>query len=234
MWATFIAPAFVVTINFLIYFNRPELFSANEANPWILFTNNSLSIWCIFMMPMFITLITFYINFTEHRANGWKYIYSLPLPKFSIFSAKFIVGLIIVFISTIVYYILNYLAIKTLSIIYTNVPFENYSSALQILFTFMNVFIAGIEILAIQFFVSLLVHNFIFPIGFDVSLTVATAMLLRWEHSDLIPYAYPFYARMVLDVGELNNLSETTILSIVVGIIFFIVGYVFHWRTNIK
>ena len=234
MWSALIAPAFAVLINFLIYYSRPELFGSHEISPALLFTSNSLNTWCLLMMPLFVTLITFYVNYTEHKANGWKYIYSLPLPKISVFSAKFFVSVVIVFFSMALYYILNYAAIKILSVMYPDIPFRSFNDSITLLIAFSNVFIASLGILSIQFFVSLVVNNFVFPIGFGVILTFANAMLLRWEHIIYFPYSYPFFSISALRTSNVVFLSETVVYSLIAAAFVFTAGYFVHWRTNIK
>lgn len=235
MWAAIIAPVFMVTINFLIFYSRPEIFEKSDTNPWLQFTIFSLNSWTLLMMPMFITLLTFYVNYTEHRASGWKFIYSLPLPKLSIYSAKFIISLVIFFLTIMLYYVLNLGAIHVLAAIYPDVPFGSYNETLNLFIGFIKLFIGSIGILAIQFFVSLLVNNFVFPIGFGVFATIANATLLRWEHSHFIPYAYPFFSIKDLVMGTSSTFaSEPLILSVLVGMAFLIGGYLIHWRVNIR
>lgn len=235
MWSAIIAPIFMVTINFLIFYNRPELFESGEKNPWIEFTLFSVNSWSILMMPLFITLLTFYVNYTEHRASGWKFIYSLPLPKFSIYSAKYLMSLVIFFVMIVLYFLFNLTAIHSLSAIYPQVPFESANETMNLFIHFMKMSVAAIAILSIQFFVSLLIHNFIFPIGFGVFATIANATLLRWEHSHFIPYAYPFFSIKGLVTGEsVPFFGEPIILSLLVGAAFFIGGYLAHWKVNIK
>lgn len=235
MWSALIAPFFMVTINFLIFYNRPELFESAEKNPWIEFTLFSVNSWSILMMPMFITLLTFYVNYTEHRASGWKFIYSLPLPKLSVYSAKFVISLLIFFVMMLLYYVLNLTAIHALSAIYPNVPFESTDQTSKLFFYFSKMSMASIGILSIQFFVSLLVHNFIFPIGFGVFATIANAVLMRWEHSHYIPYSYPFFSIQGLFGGNQTwFISEPVILSLLVGAAFFVTGYLAHWKVNIR
>ncbi len=235
MWSAIIAPIFMVAINFLIFYNRPELFEEGALNPWLQFTMFSIKSWSILMMPLFITLLTFYVNYTEHRASGWKFIYSLPLPKLSIYSAKFIISLAIFFFTMMLYYVFNLGAIQLLAFIYPEVPFGSYNEIGNLFIVFNKLFLASIAIMSIQFFVSLLVNNFVFPIGFGVFATIANATLLRWEHSHFIPYAYPFFSINKLFAGQPNVfISESVLLSLLVGSAFLIGGYLAHWRVNIK
>ncbi len=234
MWSAVIAPIFIVAINFLIFYNRPQLFEEPETNPWIVFTTFSMNSWSILLLPLFITLLTFYVNYTEHKASGWKYIYSLPLPKLSVYSAKFIISLIILFSAMTLYYVLNLAAIETLSEIYPNVPFNAFDESVILMKIFGGVFIGALAILAIQFFVSLLVHNFVFPLGFGVFATIAHAMLLQWEHANFLPYAYPFMAKQQITFTEMNISPDPMLLSVLVASLFFIMGYIIHWRVNIN
>ncbi len=235
LWGAIIAPIFIITIDFLIFYSRPEIFESSDTNPWIQFTLFSVNSWSILMMPLVITLLTFYVNYTEHRAGGWKFIYSLPLPKLSIYSAKFIISFIIFFVMMIIYSVLMLTAINILAIIYPQVPFDSSNETMNIIFHLIKMSFASIAILSIQFFVSLLVHNFVFPIGFGVFATIANAILLQWEHSHFLPYAYPFFSLQSLTSNaDFTFFSESVILSLLVGSAFFIVGYLAHWRVNIK
>lgn len=234
MWSAVIAPVFIVVINFLIFYNRPQLFDDPETNPWLVFTTFSMNSWSILLLPLFITLLTFYVNYTEHRAGGWKYIYTLPLPKLSVYSAKFLISLLILTVAMILYYVLNIVAIESLSLIYPNVPFDSFSESVNLVKIFGAVLIGALAILSIQFFVSLLVHNFVFPLGFGVFVTIAHAMLLQWEHANFLPYAYPFMAKQQLVFPEMSINPDPMLLSVLVAALFFILGYVIHWRVNIN
>ena len=44
LWGTILAPLFVVTVNFLIFFSHPELLYKEGTNPWLKLGGNAINI----------------------------------------------------------------------------------------------------------------------------------------------------------------------------------------------
>ena len=103
LWATFLAPMFVVTVNFLIYFSHPELLAKQGTNAWVKMSGNATNIYTILMLPLLITLIAFIVNNVEHKANGWKHLFALPVSRTNIYISKILIAAGMILLSLFVF-----------------------------------------------------------------------------------------------------------------------------------
>jgi len=94
----FALPFLVGLLEFFIVW-RTKKFPAGF-NLWQTLPTNSFQVWAIFMLPLLITLETALLNGIEHSDKQWKHIFALPVPRHSIYLAKFIVAQALILIST--------------------------------------------------------------------------------------------------------------------------------------
>jgi lantibiotic transport system permease protein len=234
IWTALIFPLFVVFMNFMIYFNRPKMLIGADVNPWIFMTRNAVTVYSVLFLPLFIAVITFYINFNEHKSNAWRQIYALPVPKGSVYLAKFFVSAAIISASMLFFYIINYLSMILLIPLQPDIPFAKYSFDSIIAATFIKITIASMGIAAIQFLISILSGNFIYPLGFGLLATFAGVFLVQWEKIIYYPYSFPFQASLDLAKNNYSIINQNTVLSIITAVVFVATGYMIHFRLRIK
>lgn len=234
IWTALIFPALVVFMNFMAYQNRPKMMFAGANNPWILISRNAVSIYSILFLPLFIAIITFYVNYNEHKSNAWRQIYALPIPKGSVYTAKLFISFIIICLSMLFFYLINYFSIAALKSLHPELPFDKYMFDSIIWITFIKITIASAGILAIQFVASILFSNFIIPLGFGLIATFAGAFLMQWKNIIYYPYAFPFQACMDLTKSNYAVFNQNLIFSIIVFLLFSTTGYFIHLRRRIK
>jgi hypothetical protein len=96
----FVLPFFVALLQFFVIWRTKKF--APGFDLWQTHPTNSFQIWAIFMMPLLITLETALLNGIEHSDKQWKHLFTLPVPRRSIYFSKFIVALGLILISTMV------------------------------------------------------------------------------------------------------------------------------------
>lgn len=94
----FVLPFLVALLQFFIVWRTKKF--APGFDLWETLTSTSLQIWAVFMMPLLITLETALLNGIEHSDKQWKHIFSLPVPRHSVYFAKTLVAQALIFIST--------------------------------------------------------------------------------------------------------------------------------------
>jgi lantibiotic transport system permease protein len=233
-WSALIFPAMITFLNFMIYLNRPKLLIESTGNTWILFTRNSLTMWGMLFLPLFIGIITFYINYVDHKANGWKHLYALPIPKWSIYTSKLIISILVVALSTVFFFIINYSTMKFLQLINPAIPFYKHMFPSIIMMIFLKTMLASMGIIAIQFVISILFQNFLYPLGFSVIATFSALFLFGWEKIVYYPYAYQAFAARDLVTGNSALFINPVIFSIVCFLIVSFTGYFIHSRLRVK
>jgi len=94
----FVLPLLVALLQFFVLW-RARKFGA-DFKLWETLPKNMLAIWAIFMMPLLITLETALLNGIEHSDKQWKHIFALPIPRHTVYLAKFVVAQVLIAIST--------------------------------------------------------------------------------------------------------------------------------------
>jgi lantibiotic transport system permease protein len=234
IWTSLIFPFLVVFMNFMIYFNRPKMIQYPEVNPWLVISNNAVMMYSLLFLPIFIAIITFYVNYNEHKSNAWRQIYALPVPKGSVYVAKLFVSVAIVCTSMIFFYSLNYFSMILLKTLLPAIPFARYAYDSIIAITFFKITLASLGIIAIQFVISIMSGNFIYPLGFGLVATFAGVFLIQWENIIYYPYSFPFRAAMGLTKHNYDIINQNTIFSIITAAVFITAGYFVHFRVKIK
>lgn len=234
IWTALIFPALVVFMNFMIYHNRPKMLLSAEMNPWVMVTRNSVLIYSILFLPLFIAIITFYVNFNEHKSNAWRQVYALPVPKGSVYASKLFISFIIICLSMLFFYCIHYLSMILLKSLHPAIPFDKYVYDSIIWITFIKITLASAGILAIQFVISILSGNFIYPLGFGLIATFAGAFLSQWEKIIYYPYSFPYQATMDMIKNNYSVFNQNIIFSIITLIVIGAAGYFIHSRLRIK
>lgn len=103
----FVLPLLVALLQFFALW-KSRKFGA-DFKLWEMLPTNMLGIWAVFMMPLLITLETALLNGIEHSDKQWKHILALPIPRHTIYLAKFVVAQILIAASTLVLCVLTVL-----------------------------------------------------------------------------------------------------------------------------
>jgi hypothetical protein len=86
----FICPALVVLLMVMLAVNSGA--SVVEARGWYGLWAGTNSLWCYFMLPLYIALVTTLLNGTEHHNGTWRLMLTLPIKTWQLFVAKAILA----------------------------------------------------------------------------------------------------------------------------------------------
>lgn len=93
-------PVIIVLLVFGIYVQRGE--KAAGANVLTGFAQQILTIWTIILFPLYAALAAALLAALEHQNETWKHMLALPIKRYNIFLAKWIAGLGLLFLSSLV------------------------------------------------------------------------------------------------------------------------------------
>jgi len=94
----FVLPLLVALLQFFALW-RTRKFGA-DFHLWETLPKNMLGIWAVFMMPLLIALETALLGGIEHSDRQWKHIFALPIPRHTVYLAKFVVAQVLIAAST--------------------------------------------------------------------------------------------------------------------------------------
>jgi hypothetical protein len=193
-WLAAGAPFFVVFLAFNITYFQGENFIKPGTNPWGNFLHIIRELWGFFFFPMYIALQSVLLLSIEHQANTWKYVYSLAVPRWTVYFGKLILSVGLVWLCVALLYVFTELAGLLLALLKPELGFGKYSISPLLLRGYSKMVLAGLGIVAIQHLVSFRLHNFIFPAAFGFALTVAGIALIGQHAHQYLPYSFPALA----------------------------------------
>jgi len=236
-WLTIISAVIFPLLLFIVYLVKHEKLVPNPGeNPWDEFMFKQIKNTIPFLIPMFIVLITSLIIQVEHKSHGIKHLFSLPIPKWSVYFGK----LSIVIISIVTTYIYFFLAIvlfgHLLGVFYSDLGFldvqpDYWRSAKMLGMSF----VASLGIVGIQFWMSFRFKNFIVPLGIGMTMVIMGLVISRAPESIYFPYSYnvlsiSYGVQMPLTFG----ISSITVYSLLCFVVTCIFGYLDVKRLNVK
>lgn len=96
---TVIAPLIVVLFQFLQMLDRGRA-KPPDGVAWQRYTDGTLALWSLFMLPLLIALETALLAGLEHGPGTWRNLFALPAPRWSTYAAKQLAALIAVLTAT--------------------------------------------------------------------------------------------------------------------------------------
>lgn len=236
-WLTIISAIIFPILFFIAYLLKHEnLVPAAGVNPWEKFMTTQIENSIPFFIPMFIVLITSLIMQVEHKSLGIKHLFSLPVPKWSIYFGKLTIVIFAITTTYIYYYVTILLTGVLLSAIHSDLAFLDFQPEhLKFIKVLATSFIATLGIIGIQFWLSFRFKNFIIPLGIGMFLAIIGIILSQATQSIYFPYSFSVLSVSLGDKMPLTfGISSITVYSIFCFIITTILGYLDIKRLNIK
>lgn len=194
LWMVFIAPLVVVTLQFLLMWQRGETTSRFITNPWTLVYLSVFNFYAIGMLPLFITLETALLAGIEHNQKAWKQLFALPVPRATIITAKLLVAAGLIALSCLVLVFAAVACGYLLAAMFPAIDFSSGPPWGEMFAGAASIFIASWLILALHSWVALRWPSFAFASGFGMSATVGIALIASSKYWKVYPWALPVHA----------------------------------------
>ncbi|WP_395627232.1 ABC transporter permease [Daejeonella sp.] len=176
------------------FYNHAEKMANYSAEmQWMRFSMAFIGVMGSLLLPLIIIFQSFSINNIEHRAEMWKSLFTLPISKWSIYSAKFVYALLLNALCLSLFATLILLSGIILDLLKPELKFNEFNFSAILYKLHLKLFLASTGILAIQFLFSLLWADFLKPMGIGLILTVFGIITanLGWKYAFTIPYTHP-------------------------------------------
>ena len=214
LWMVVIAPLVVVgLISLLIYFQAGPKKHYESDEAWRTFISGIVGLWSLLMLPLFVTLESALLAGLEHNEKQWKYLFTLPVPRWTIYLAKLLVCLMMVTVCT---FILG-IGIMGAGIILGQLlpQFKTFWRDIPWLEIFRGVVLTSVAawlIVAIHTWVSLRWRSFTVSVGFGMSATIIGFLL---SQSDKWGKFYPWS----LPANTFTNGGENMLFALLFSIV---------------
>ena len=205
-WLAIVSGIVIPALTVMIYMNTAHQGMQQTVMevPWQTTALGEISTMIALILPASVILITAIVLYVEIRNNTWKHVLSTPRTLFNIHLSKFItVQYNVLKIFFIIYLLVgafvvlhNYLGIQIFNL------YQSPKS--QIFFPLIGWLYISIQpVTIIQYILSYLFRNVIFPISIGLILTVGSVIMGNNINAAWFPYAYP--RELILNTFDLSR-----------------------------
>lgn len=248
-WSAVLLPLMLCLMIFVGFFLRKDI-SPNTPGAvlWLQFAGLILAVMGSFLVPMLIIFIAYSVNNIEFKADTWKTLFSLPISKFSVYSAKYFYAFFLIFLCLALFVLFTLGFGDFLGLIKPDLKFSEYSIASLLSQLYFKFFLASLGILSIQFLLSLLFSDFLKPMGIGFIGTISGNILAAndWKYAYLFPYSHPMMVLKAISQGKggkhptpvpeitIEMFTKDTWVSLAVALVVFIAGYFIVLKKSVK
>ena len=247
-WCAVLLPLLICLLLFVGFFNKSErLANMPGMMVWLQFAGAILAVMGSLLLPMLIIFIAYSVNSIEHKADTWKSLFSLPIPKWSIYSAKYFYAFFLVFLCLALFVLFTLGFGNFLSTLKPELKFNEYHIEKLLVQIYFKLLLASLGILSIQFLLSLLFRDFLKPMGIGFIATIAGVIFVNvdWKYAYLYPYSHPMLTIKGLVKNRMNTVGDMPQLtvdiftkdifvSLGVAVAVFILGYFIVLKKSVK
>ncbi|MHA4896702.1 ABC transporter permease [Pedobacter sp. PWIIR3] len=203
---------------------------------WMTYSGSALGVMGMLILPFYVLFMAFSVNNIEHKNDTWKTLFAQPLNKFSIYGAKYLYALLLIFICLALFVLLTYMSGNLLHYLVKGFKFNEFNPLESLSKIYLKLFLASLGILSLQFIASLIWSDFLKPmglgfIGIIMGIIVATK---HWEYAYMIPYSHPIMTLSASKGKDSIYFSQEIYSSLIYAAVFFIFGYFIVARKSIK
>lgn len=244
-WAAVLLPVLISVLVFFAFYSKSAKFVQYPGIIiWTLFSGAILNVMG-FLLPFFVIFIAYSSNSVEHKADTWKTLFSLPIPKWSVYSAKYFYTLFLVVLSLFLFVLLTIGMGNLLGMLKPELKFSQYHMELMLFQVYFKLFMSALGILSLQFLFSLLWSDFLKPMGLGFICTISGIIMAAadWEYAYLFPYAHPTMALKTMmphvkGKGNtqlvINIFTSDVYVSLIVSAVVFVAGFYIVQRKSVK
>ena len=249
-WSAILLPlilCFFISIGFFV--KSENLSKLQGLNLLFQFSGIALGVMGSLLLPMFTIFLAYSVNSIEHKADTWKTLFSLPISKLSVYSAKFFYALFLVLLCLALFVLFTLGFGNLLGLLKPQLKFSEYSIASTLTQLYFKLFLSSLGILSIQFLLSLLFRAFLKPMGIGFVATITGVILAsnKWTYAYLFPYSHPMLALSVLPKRHdptpvasgmpsitIDLFTKEIFVSLIVAAVVFIAGYFIVLKKSVK
>lgn len=187
----FLAPLALAFLELAVGFQYGKRMYRVGGDSWMTLIEHTTMMWVLLLLPLFVTLEMGLLGALEHNHKTWKQLYALPLPRWSIYLAKQLIGMGIIGLSMV---ILSLMTVGVGLIGRVFLPDLGFDTPIPWLPLIQNIalsFLAAWLIISIHLWVSLRWNSFVLAMGVGIVATVFGVVVMgsKWEQFD--PWTIP-------------------------------------------
>ncbi len=190
----------------------------------------------IFLYVLISILIVVRLCQTEHNSQGWKLIETQPIHRMHLYLGKFKMATTLSFLSLLLYVLLTMISAAVLAFVHGDKDFFTHPLPIGEIFLFViRVWIATWGLMALQYFVSIWLTNFVGPFMIGFVLLVAAGITSALQMGEWNPYGSPGLSSQNFKPGIAGGwLMHNEILSMAWMLLWLWIGYQYYYYRSWK
>ncbi len=185
----------------------------HKSGTWQGFWLGNLALWCYFMLPLYIALVTALLNGQEHKSHAWRLMLTLPLLPGQLYLAKALLAWGFVLGANACLLLLCHAVLWLIATLVPGLPpLPDFPAALSL----FKVAIACLPVVVIQHAVSWRFANVVAPLALGVGATMGIIQLGSSSYWVYFPWSY---ALMAANGGSAALQTQALLLAAVVGVV---------------
>lgn len=242
-WSAILLPLILMLlVSFGFFIKADKLSGLAPVAIWAQFAGIPMGIMGSLLLPMFIVFIGYSVNSIEHKSDTWKTLFTLPIPKWSIYTAKFLYAVFLILLSLMLFATFTWAFGNLLGAIQPKLKFSGYHMEKELFQVYFKLFMASMGILSLQFIMSLLWKDFLKPMGIGFVGVIVGVILVtaaKWEYAYTFPYSQPLLAivgmsKKMKNSTGLDLFTNDVLFSLGTAVVIFFIGYFIVERRSIK
>jgi hypothetical protein len=242
-WSAILLPLILMFfVAFGFYVKSDKLTTMPPIAIWSQFSGIPMGIMGTLLLPMYIVFLAYSVNSIEHKSDTWKTLFTLPIGKWSIYSAKFLYAVLLILLTLMLFAGFTLAFGNLLGVLKPELKFSGYHMESELFQIYFKFFLASMGILSLQFVMSLLWKDFLKPMGIGFVGTITGTILVtgaRWEYAYMFPYSQPLLS--VFGIGKkikgqtgLDFFTNEVLFSLGIALVVYIIGYFIVERKSVK
>ena len=217
LWMAVLAPMVIVGLYFLVGIAGPGTPVRPNPNNWVSPTRKTVSLLTPLMLPLFITLETSLLAGLEHSERNWKLLLSLPIPKWTIYVAKLVVAIALVWLAH---------AVLVAGTMLSGLILRQLSPAMklgalpiaQIAWPLAKISVSLLLAVTIQHWVSLRWSSFVTAMGFGMcAMVVGFLAVQSAKYGPWVPWSLTLFTVMPRGTDVVNPMMYSAVAGLVVA-----------------
>ncbi len=221
LWSTLAASLGVdILYFFVLLMNRGA--PVQGRTEWETLFQSTNAMWVVLALPLFITLMTALLAQMEHSEKQWKHWFALPVPRWSIYSAKWIIGLGLAWAGTILLELGAVGIGLSMKVLRPDLDFSTPIPWMALAKNTVLISLIVMLIYSLHTWIAERSHSFSFAVGVGMAAAIANILIMNSEKwSKVFPWALTLH---VLNPESAYYLPQALAIGITGGLLVAFLG----------
>lgn len=199
-----VTPLLIVVLQSAFVLRAPP--SRVKAGVWRVY-EQGVAAWAIFLLPLLASLLAVLIQGIEHRENNWKLLYSLPLPRWTVHTAKVLVAHVLLAVSSVSFGAALLGGAVAMHAMYPRLPYGPVNLS-PLLYRLALVYVCASALIAIHVWVSARSKSSTVPLGLGICGVLVSIVAANDPAMKFWPWMFPMN----------STLDERRAVAVLLGI----------------